>query len=73
MTKQERARTRNWLKARILSWATGDENILVEPEKLIFEQIRELRAQLLQNWDNNSIALGMNVKPKKLNNDGREI
>ena len=65
MTKQEKARTRNWLKARILSWATGDENVLVDGERLIFEQIRGLRAELLENWNYNSIALGMNVKPKK--------
>lgn len=65
MTKQEKARTRNWLKARILSWATGNEGVLTEDEKYWFEQIRGVRAELLENWNNNSVKLGMNVKPKK--------
>lgn len=80
-TKQEKARIRNWLKARIMGslsmniMAGGDyvpigprttrESIVTGRELEIIREIAKLKTSLLDYWDESSKELGMNIKSKK--------
>lgn len=65
MTEQEKARTRNWNKARLMG-ITINSSILTDIEKLIAHQILQLRDRLIENWDENSEEfLGHSLKPFK--------
>jgi len=68
MNKIERARIRNWTKARIMGLIVGMNNpiVLTDRELEIISEIEELKNLLLKEWDDNSVTLGMKVKkPKK--------
>lgn len=62
ITKVTKARARNWLKARVLSWGVGAIEITKE-EKVIVNEIIRLRQQLIDNWDRNSEEMGFFVRP----------
>jgi len=58
----ERARIRNWTKARITGFHI-DTSVMTENEKRITGRIYELLQDLKVHWDVNSEELGFNVKP----------
>jgi len=58
----DRARIRNWTKARITSFYL-DTTVMTENEKGITNRIYELLQDLKIHWDANSAELGFKVKP----------
>lgn len=64
MTKQEKARIRNWNKARMLSFSFNKDGFS-DKELSTLHKIYQLRHELLLGWDQESVNMGMNVKPKK--------
>jgi hypothetical protein len=65
-SKKEIATSRNWLKARLLGFPLPHYGThLTESEQVAFNEIMALRNHLINNWDENSKALGMTVRPKK--------
>lgn len=64
-SKAQLARERNHTKMRLSSLVFHNDVLYTDDEKDKIWQIRELQKDLLSNWDNNSTALGFNVKPHK--------
>lgn len=67
ISKIERARQRNWIKARVIGMTAGMDNYeSLTPEELnIIYDINNLKDQLLERWEYNSKQLGMKVKERK--------
>lgn len=70
MTKIERARIRNWSKARVIGILVGfpsnyAQGVFTEEESKIMEKMSSLKQLLLDNWEKNSKELGMKIKPRK--------
>lgn len=60
MNKQELARKRNWLKARLLGFnLAAYRDVLTDYENTRTNQIRTLINDILKNWDDNSKELGL--------------
>lgn len=65
MTRQEKARIRNWNKARIMG-LTFNTDGFSKKELETVKYIYVLRDELLVNWDKNSVQeLGMSSKNYK--------
>lgn len=66
MSKQELARSRNWMKARIMGF---NINTHIAPftdfEKTRINQIRLLLNDMLEHWDDGNIELGFKNSPKR--------
>jgi len=64
MLKHEKARIRNWSKARIMGISFNMDGIAPSEVDTVIK-IRKLRDELMFNWDKNSeFELGMKVKKK---------
>lgn len=73
------ARQRNWLKYRLIGIGTNlfqltsspsisdiaTKDIITEEERGILTEMDNLRLKLLDNWNKNSVALGMKPKYSK--------
>lgn len=73
------ARQRNWLKYRLIGIGTNlfqltsspsisdiaTKDIITEEERGILTEMGNLRLKLLDNWNKNSVALGMKPKYSK--------
>lgn len=59
--KQQFARRRNWQKARIMGMHI-DTRVMTPKEQVIAKQINSLRKELIKNWTEGSIELGLNAK-----------
>ena len=65
MTKQEKARNRNWTKMTLMGFVVRlNQGTFTQQEQNSFENIRPEIKSLLENWDKNSERLGMKVGPR---------
>jgi hypothetical protein len=64
MLKKEFARHRNWAKLRLTGFNL-DTKFLSTNEKRIYAEIQEKMKLLKDYWDEESMALGMELKPHK--------
>lgn len=62
--KQKLAKERNWTKLRLLgAWNNINKSVLTEREKNIVNSINLSLQILINEWDENSIELGLKPKP----------
>lgn len=71
LTRQDKARSRNWTKARVVGLVAGMSyystiGILTPEEGEIIYKIQALKMRLLEDWEDNSVKLGMNVKNRDI-------
>ena len=75
LTKPQIARKRNYILFRLTGMNFGQfaqEKLVLNPsESEIFEQMEKLRKRLMENWDGNSAAVGLHIKPYKCNCCGK--
>lgn len=66
-SKQERARQRNWAKARVIGIAAGmlQSDYFTGEERVVLLEIKRLQGILLNNWEENTIRLGMIPRHKR--------
>lgn len=66
MTRNE-AQRRNWFKARVINIVTTglDTDILTTSEIDILNKIKQLKEQLIVNWDGNTKKFPNNIKKYK--------
>lgn len=73
--KQRLAKERNWTKLRLLgAWNNINKSVLTEREKNIVNSINLSLQILINEWDENSIELGLKPKPTyKVSYNGMEF
>lgn len=64
-TKQDIARERNWLKARMLCIPSSAHDTMTDEEREDLREIHIIKQKLIFNWEKNSIKLGMKAKIKE--------
>lgn len=72
MSKHHFALKRNWSKMRIMGSAAYNVDVFTTKELLILNQINKLRLQLLDDWDSQSIVLGLKPLKKKEKDYGED-
>lgn len=68
LTKPQIAQKRNYMLFRLTGMNFGQfakEKVLNPSEVEIFEQMEKLRRRLMDNWDGNSAAIGLIIRPHK--------
>lgn len=72
LTKHHFALKRNWSKRRIMGASAYNVDVFTTKELLILNQINKLRLQLLDDWDSQSIVLGLKPLKKKEKDYGED-